>query len=227
MSFNQMDTPEVHPICLLLPDMTADEFASLKDDIAQHGLIRPVLLYEGKILDGRHRARACDELGVNADYTTWAGDDPVTFVLSENLHRRHLSISQRAMIAARAIDRHKECAEVRMKAGKTPASFDATPPQTGKAAATAAAAAGVSTASVERACQIVRDGTPEDVLEVAAGLATVSSKAGEILERKQPSPAYSQTPFYSKPQTGYLKTHVSQCARLRNAAKAICYTLFI
>lgn len=160
---------DVHPICLLLPDMTAEDFASVKDDIAQHGLRHPILLHDGKILDGRHRARACDELGIAGRFEQWSGADPLAFVLSENLHRRHLTPGQKAMVAARAIDIHKEAAHARMTSGKTLASADATPPATGKAAGIAAVAAGVSQASVERALKVTRDGTAEDVRAVASG----------------------------------------------------------
>jgi hypothetical protein len=177
-------TPEVHPVCLLLPDMSEEEFNALKSDIEQHGLQQPILLHpNGQILDGRHRARACNELGVDARFETWSGTDPVAFVLSTNLFRRHLTPSQRAMIAAQAMDHYKAEAEVRMKAGGTLASSDARVPAKGKSAATAAAAVGVSQASVERAAAIVRDGTPEDVQAVMRGEATVAAKAGEVKAR--------------------------------------------
>ncbi|WP_295392918.1 ParB/RepB/Spo0J family partition protein [uncultured Thiodictyon sp.] len=103
------DTPEqdaqldAHPLCLLIPEMSADDFAGLKKDIEQHGLRHPILTYEDKILDGRHRARACAELGIVANYQPWSGTDPLAFVLSENLHRRHLTTAQRAAIAARLV----------------------------------------------------------------------------------------------------------------------------
>lgn len=224
-----MDTPrqppEVHPICLLLPDMDADQFASLKDDIEKHGLIRPILLFEGKILDGRHRARACDELGVDAQFENWSGDDPVSFVLSENLYRRHLSASQRALIAAQAMDHHKALADARMKAGKTLASNDARPPLRGKAAGTAAAAAGVSQALVERALRIVKDGTPDDVLEVGTGEATVTNKVREITSR-QATPHTAGKPQQpsvevSVHNVGYLKSHVAQARHLAKVAKGL------
>ena len=60
------------------------------------------MTYEGiKILDGRNRARACDAAGVTPRYVEFDGKDPAAFVLSQNLARRHLGPSERAMVAAR------------------------------------------------------------------------------------------------------------------------------
>lgn len=176
--------PEVHPACLLLPEMADDEFSGLKADIKKHGQRRPILVFEGKILDGRHRARACQELGIVARFEPWSGSDPVAFVLSENLYRRHLSASQRAMIAAAAMTFHTDAAKARQQAGSTLASREATPPFVGKAAAAAAVAVGVSRASVERAAKVAKDGTPEDVRDVTSGKATVGAKVREIAGRK-------------------------------------------
>jgi ParB-like chromosome segregation protein Spo0J len=44
--------------------MQPGDYIELTKDIELHGLGEPVWTYEGKILDGRHRARACAELGV-------------------------------------------------------------------------------------------------------------------------------------------------------------------
>lgn len=59
----------------------------------------PITLYEEQILDGRHRARACEELGVGAHYVLYNGDAPAAYVLSLNVKRRQLSQSQKAMLA--------------------------------------------------------------------------------------------------------------------------------
>jgi hypothetical protein len=85
-----------HPLSAAFPSMSADDFAALVEDIKAHGQREPIMLFEGMVLDGWHRYQACGQLGIKADRFDFKGDDPVAFVLSHNLHRRHLSASQRA-----------------------------------------------------------------------------------------------------------------------------------
>ncbi len=92
-----------HPMAELLPSMGAAEYAGLLEDIRENGLIEPIWIDSAsRIIDGRHRYRACVELGrepITRHLET--REDPLTFILSMNLHRRHLSVSQRSMLALR------------------------------------------------------------------------------------------------------------------------------
>jgi N6-adenosine-specific RNA methylase IME4 len=92
---------EYHEIANIFPMMTDAEFEQLKDDIVLNGQLDPVVLYEGKILDGRNRWKVCTELGLVINYDQYQGDNPLSFVISKNLHRRHLNETQRAVIGAR------------------------------------------------------------------------------------------------------------------------------
>lgn len=86
-----------HPLSAAFPAMSDEDFQALKDDIEINGQREPVMIFEGMVLDGWHRYRACVDLGLKPQQFTFPeGDDPVAFVLSQNLHRRHLSASQRA-----------------------------------------------------------------------------------------------------------------------------------
>ncbi len=75
----------VHPAAEILPPMREADFQRLKDDIELHGLQEPIWLYQGRILDGRNRYRACVEWGIEPATREYEGDDPEDFVLSVNL----------------------------------------------------------------------------------------------------------------------------------------------
>jgi ParB-like chromosome segregation protein Spo0J len=93
----------VHPGALLFPMMQAAELSLLVEDIDAHGLREPIVVFQGLLLDGRNRLRACEIAGVEPRFVEWEGiGSPLAFVLSRNLHRRHLNESQRSIIGARA-----------------------------------------------------------------------------------------------------------------------------
>jgi ParB-like chromosome segregation protein Spo0J len=92
--------PEPHSIALIFPMLEESEMSALAQDIAANGLKQPILLFEGKILDGRNRYNACKIAAVEPTFEKYLGDDPISHVLSLNLNRRHLTTGQRAMIAA-------------------------------------------------------------------------------------------------------------------------------
>jgi hypothetical protein len=96
-----LSTYEDHPLAAAFPMMEGQDLLSLVDDIRQKGLREPITLYEEKVLDGRNRLRACIAAGVRPRFEIYAGDDPVGYIVSLNLRRRHLDASQRAMVAAR------------------------------------------------------------------------------------------------------------------------------
>jgi len=85
---------ELHPVAALFPELPPEDFAALKEDIRRNGLKLPVLVHGGEILDGRHRYRACKELGIPCAAVEWNGSDPWLEVQSRNLIRRHLAKDQ-------------------------------------------------------------------------------------------------------------------------------------
>ena len=97
-----------HEIADLFPLIEGDEFQLLCGDIKKAGLNHPVILLDDIILDGRNRYRACVEVGIEPRYEKFEGEDPLAFVLSENLHRRHLTISQRAALATEVANMTKQ-----------------------------------------------------------------------------------------------------------------------
>ncbi|TPM41565.1 MT-A70 family methyltransferase [Mesorhizobium sp. B2-3-4] len=93
-----------HPLAELFPMLSDKEIGELADDIVTYGQRQPIVLLDGKVLDGRNRLAACRFAEVEPVFTDYDGEDPLGFVLSLNLHRRHLSESQRAMVAAQIVD---------------------------------------------------------------------------------------------------------------------------
>ena len=91
----------LHPACAAWPQMDEPALAELAEDIKIKGLIEPIVLLDGQILDGRNRALACEKAGVEPRYTQYEGADPVGFVLSKNKNRRHMTTSQLAMTIGR------------------------------------------------------------------------------------------------------------------------------
>jgi hypothetical protein len=96
-------TYEVHSIANIFPllDENSPTFKAFVEDIEKRGQQEAICLYEGKILDGRNRYLACQQLGLEPKTRVYLGDDPSGFVLGVNLHRRHLDESQRAMVGAK------------------------------------------------------------------------------------------------------------------------------
>ena len=92
---------EPHPYADLLPRMTEGEYGRLRESIALDGQQIPATLFQGKLLDGRNRARACGDVGVPLRVNELVGTEAeaLTYVLSANQHRRELTKSQRAVVA--------------------------------------------------------------------------------------------------------------------------------
>ena len=88
-----------HKLAELFPSIEGPAFKELVLDIKTNGLIQPIVLYKGEILDGRNRYRACLEAGVEPTFDTYNGSDPIKFVVSRNIHRRHLTAIELAALA--------------------------------------------------------------------------------------------------------------------------------
>ena len=92
-----------HEAANVLPILEGDELNDLAEDIRKYGLQNPVVLLDGKVLDGRNRLLACKLADVEPSFQEWilraGGVSPLVWVISQNLKRRHLNASQKAMVA--------------------------------------------------------------------------------------------------------------------------------
>jgi ParB-like nuclease domain len=93
-----------HPVIQLIPTMDRGRYAELYLDIKAHGQKVPCLVWRGQLIDGRHRLKACRELGMEPRFETieCPEEELLPLVWSLNVMRRQLTNSQRAMIAAAA-----------------------------------------------------------------------------------------------------------------------------
>lgn len=181
---------EIHPAAEIFPMMDAAALKELADDIKAHGQRDWIELYEGKVIDGRNRIKACELAGEEPHYCEIEEEiNPVEYVLSKNLFRRHLNESQRSMIGARAKGVYSEKAKERQKAGlkkgKDKPVVENLPPRE-KARDQAAAAVNVSGKSIDHASTVLDKGSPELVAAVDAGTVAVS-KAAKIAKTVEPA----------------------------------------
>lgn len=88
---------EAHALAAKFPTMDDKDFAALVADIKANGQREPIVIFQGKILDGRHRALACKQLGIEPITKTFDGDKAAAVLLADslNVHRRHLTREQR------------------------------------------------------------------------------------------------------------------------------------
>ena len=157
----------IHPAANLFPMMTGDDLKALTLDIQQHGLMQPIILWNdgGPVVDGRNRLAACKRAMVEPAFDIWEFEDDASverFVVSQNLLRRHLTTSQKAMVAARLAN---------MRQG---ARNDLSPNGEKLSQATAAEMLVVGKRSVERAQKVISRGVPKLVQAVDDGQVSVS-----------------------------------------------------
>ena len=175
---------KIHPAADIFPTLEGPDFAAFVEDIQRHGLITPLELWDGKLIDGRNRLRACKKLGIEPDLVEVAHngeDDPVDYVLSLNLHRRHLGTSQRAMVAGRVRGHYDEQAKGRQGRrrdlrAKVPGSSPSSQPEL-RARDEAGAALNVSGKTVDAASKVLDKGSKELVRAVDRGEVAVSAAA--------------------------------------------------
>lgn len=90
----------IHPAAAVFPMMTDQGLDVLAADIKANGLKQPIVRMGDVILDGRNRLEACTRANVVPTYQEIETQNPLAYVISANIHRRHLTTTQRAAIAA-------------------------------------------------------------------------------------------------------------------------------
>jgi hypothetical protein len=156
--------------------MTEGELEELADDLRANGLLDPITTYQGLILDGRNRFLACERAGVEPRFEEWDGESPLRYVLSHNVHRRHLTPGQRAAIAVEALPMFEAEARERQRTlnNKRKPLVANAPQAAPKSREDAAALTGASPRYVQEA-KAVKEASPELFDEVKTGKTTLRS----------------------------------------------------
>lgn len=187
-----------HPLADLFPMMDEDAFLDFVQDIEKNGQREPIIVFEGKILDGRNRFKACQRLGISPKLKEYHGSDALGFVVSLNLKRRHLTESQRGFVAANIAN-----------LGNGQKTSSANLQSFAVSQSDAAKMLNVSPRTVATAKKVQKTGVPELVQAVREGEVSVSL-AAEIAKETPEVQQYVMTPSQEKELSTALK-------RLQNA----------
>jgi hypothetical protein len=170
---------DFHPLADIYPLLHGERFDALVEDIRENGLIDPITLYEGKIIDGRNRNNACIIAGVEPRFVEieWTGLI-ADFVWSRHQRREETAAERRLSAGKYAIARE---AEAKQRQG---ARTDLTSSQIcneevdyGRSVEKAAEKFGMSERTVSSAVKVLKEGAPELIAAVERDEVAVSAAA--------------------------------------------------
>lgn len=183
---------EFHELADLFPLLSEEEQSDLADRIEAEGFdpSHPIVLFEGKILDGRNRWMACDALRMEGrlaaapPFREFTGESALRFVLNENLHRRHLTDGQKAALAVEILPWEEK--EARDRQGSRSDLGERIPPgSTGKARDKAAQKTGANPHYVSDAKKLKAE-APDLFESVRAGIRSIPQARRDLQQRMRP-----------------------------------------
>jgi len=190
---------KIHKLAEYFPQLEGEEFDLFVEDIKNRGQQEPIVMVDDEILDGVNRWRACERLGIEPIIEQYTGDDPLAYVISLNIRRRHLDVSQRAALATEMLPEFERQAKERMKT-MLPGTFGGhgggrkTTREDGQkelARDDAARMFGVSGRSVQRA-KGVKEKAPEKFRDVIKGKITIGAADAELRQAEAAKRAAAQ-----------------------------------
>ena len=204
----------VHPVASLFPMIDDESLNALAEDIKKNGQREPIIvayldeamINEPVVIDGRNRHAACRLAGIEPEFkfVMSLNDRELSpqviadWIISHNLHRRHLTPSQKAMVGQGYLTYLREEAKSRQgERNDLKGNFGTNWSQSSeddystRSVAQAAKIAGVGIGSIKRA-DYVATHDPELAQQVRDSKVTVSAAAKRIREALNPKP--KQTP---------------------------------
>lgn len=113
---------EIDECAMLDPYISDSYFTKLKEDIQKYGVLNPIKIYNGKIIDGKKRYQVCKELGIEPPIESVTFKDDIekwNWVITVNGQwRNNMSPSQKAMVAARYEIHFQDLAKENQRLGK-------------------------------------------------------------------------------------------------------------
>jgi DNA modification methylase len=200
------DPTNWHEAANIFPLMSDAALAGLAESIRQHGLEKSIARFEGKVLDGRNRVRACKIAGKTPRFEEVRPKSPLVFVVQANLQRNQLTTTQCAALTFKLLPRFQEEARQRqVAAGKHGAeggrgrkkekpSAKSEAKGFGKAAHQAGLAFGITTSAVEKAIKIGKR-RPDLIEKMLTGDVTLKQAEKEALSKGKLSDAFGQSPL--------------------------------
>ena len=205
----------VHPAADLFPMMSGAEWDAFVDDVKANGIINHLIYWVDSdgvmwLIDGRNRAKAAEALKLKMPSKEWKGDDPVSWIISQNLHRRHLTPTQRSIVSQGVEGHFKKQAEARHREGSRKGGLSDVTTTPNKATqklgepsdrhdreaeAQAAKLLGISRETHRQGKKVVKDGVPglvdmcrqgEVSVAVASEVSKLSAKEQEAIVEQGP-----------------------------------------
>jgi len=176
------DEPKYHELSTVFMSFEdTNEFEGLVISVKKYGLFEPILMWQGWIVDGRHRHKACLKSEVEPEYEYLPDDMPFNVVMDRvvaaNLMRRHLTTGQRAMTATALANMTDG------GGGNQYTKMDRTNSSSAKSNKDAAGKLNVGTTAVKTAKAIKRD-APDLAEKVKKGEMTLNAADTERRKRK-------------------------------------------
>ena len=200
----------------LVPEMTTQEYEDLVNSIRKQGVRQPIHILSNKtVLDGRHRVRACKEIGIKeiqALSHELTEDEAIKFVTDTAVERRNLTKEQKVDIIFRSellIKEIEDEAKKRIKSGKSTPGPIGPKVDKGRTNEKIAELAGTSKNTVTRMKKVKRE-DPEKYQEILDGKKSASGAYYELPTVVKPKPKKQQEPKEPKSPIPYVNPNEEQ-----------------